>query len=92
MSESYRRLCQDLPPAEGGPARFAADPKKVKAWVAALPRANPQAVEQEIARALPGLLGQRLEMRPGRFRIDVIRCHRRHTAPIVKTRRDQRRK
>lgn len=61
MSESYRRLCQDLPPAEGGAPRFAADPKKVKAWVAALPRANPQAVEQEIWRALPGLLSQRLE-------------------------------
>ena len=61
MSESYRRLCQDLPPAAGGAPRFAAEPKKVKAWVAGLPRANPQAVEQEIARALPGLIAQRLD-------------------------------
>jgi len=61
MSESYRRLCQDLPPAVGGAVRFPAEPKKVKAWVAALPRANPQAAEQEIARALEGLAGQRLE-------------------------------
>ena len=61
MSESYRRLCQDLPPPVGGAVRFPADPKKVKAWVAGLPRANPQAAEQEIARALEGLSGQRLE-------------------------------
>lgn len=61
MSDSYRRLCQDLPPATGGAAPFPADPKKVKAWVAALPRANPQAAEQEISRALAGLLGQKLE-------------------------------
>ena len=61
MSESYRRLCQDLPPPVGGAVRFPAEPKKVKAWVAGLPRANPQAAEQEIARALEGLAGQRLE-------------------------------
>ncbi|GAB2657333.1 hypothetical protein [Arenimonas aestuarii] len=61
MSESYRRLCQDLPPPVGGAVRFPADPKKVKAWVAGLPRANPQAAEQEIARALEGLAGQRLD-------------------------------
>lgn len=60
MSESFRRLGQDLPvPATA--ARFAADAKKVKAWVAALPRANPQAAEQELAKALDGLAAQRLE-------------------------------
>ena len=60
MSESYRRLSQDLPAPAGAP-RFAAEAKKVKAWVAALPRANPQAAEQELARALDGLAAQRLE-------------------------------
>src|SRR5690606_33713116 len=60
MSESYRRLREDLPaPAVGG--TFAADPKKVKAWVAALPRANAQAAEQELQKALERLLAQRLE-------------------------------
>ncbi len=60
MSESFRRLGQDLPvPANA--ARFAAEAKKVKAWVAALPRANPQAAEQELAKALDGLAAQRLE-------------------------------
>ena len=51
MSESYRRLSQDLPAPANAP-RFAAEAKKVKAWVAALPRANPQAAEQELAKAL----------------------------------------
>lgn len=61
MSEAYRRLSQDLPPATPGAARFPAEPKKVKAWVEALPRANAQAVEQELSRALEGLAGQRLD-------------------------------
>ncbi|HLS84496.1 MAG TPA: hypothetical protein VK016_07540 [Arenimonas sp.] len=61
MSESYRRLSQDLPPPVGGAPRFSAEPRKVKAWVAALPRANPDATEQELSRALDGLAGQRLD-------------------------------
>lgn len=61
MSEAYRRLCQDLPPAVGGAVRFPAEPRKVRAWVEGLPRANAQAVEQEVSRALEGLAGQRLE-------------------------------
>src|SRR5690606_758565 len=58
--ESYRRLREDLPtpPATGA---FAAEPKKVKAWVAALPRANAQATEQALTQALEQLLAQRLE-------------------------------
>ena len=60
MSDSYRRLCDDLPRGSGAPGNFAAEPRKVKAWVAALPRANAQATEQELARALDGLLAQRL--------------------------------
>lgn len=61
MSDSYRRLCDDLPRGSGAPGSFAAEPRKVKAWVAALPRANAQATEQELARALDGLLAQRLD-------------------------------
>lgn len=60
MSDSYQRLCTDLPAATGG-AGFATEPRKVKAWVAALPRANAQATEQELARALASLASQRLD-------------------------------
>lgn len=60
MSDSYRRLGDDLPATQGGVA-FAAEPRKVKAWVAALPRANPQAAETELTRALDSLVRQRLE-------------------------------
>lgn len=61
MSDSYRRLCDDLPRGSGAPGNFAAEPRKVKAWVAALPRANAQATEQELARALDSLLAQKLD-------------------------------
>jgi hypothetical protein len=61
MSDSYRRLCDDLPRGSGAPGNFIAEPRKVKAWVAALPRANTQATEQELARALDSLLAQRLD-------------------------------
>lgn len=60
MSESYKRLGENLPPLQGGAATFAAEPRKVKAWVAALPRANAQAAEQELVRAMNALLGQKL--------------------------------
>ena len=51
MSESYRRLREDIPvPSGTGP--FNADAKKVKAWVAALPRANAQATEQFYVRRI----------------------------------------
>jgi hypothetical protein len=60
MSESYRRLREDLPvPAVAG--AFSADARKVKAWIAALPRANAHAAEQELMRALELLLAQKLE-------------------------------
>ncbi len=60
MSESYRRLREDIP-VPSGTVPFNADAKKVKAWVAALPRANAQATEQELAKALEALLAQRLD-------------------------------
>lgn len=60
MSESYRRLREDLPaPAAAG--GFAADVKKVRAWISALPRANAQATEAELTRALQAFLAQKLE-------------------------------
>lgn len=60
MSESYKRLGEDLPNRTDGGGVFVADARKVKAWVAALPRANAQASEQELSRALESLVGQRL--------------------------------
>lgn len=60
MSECYKRLGDDLPIRATGAGAFVADARKVKAWVAALPRANAQATEQELARALDSLVGQKL--------------------------------
>lgn len=60
MSESYKRLGEDLPNRTDGGGVFVADARKVKAWVAALPRANAQASEQQLSRALESLVGQRL--------------------------------
>ncbi|MBP6626488.1 MAG: hypothetical protein KA187_03630 [Arenimonas sp.] len=61
MSDSYKRLGEDLPKPAGGAGAFAAEPRKVKAWVAALPRANAQATELELTRALESLLAQKLD-------------------------------
>ncbi|MCX7032709.1 MAG: hypothetical protein NT046_01865 [Arenimonas sp.] len=60
MSDSYKRLGEDLPTTTQGAGAFVADPRKVKAWVAALPRANALATEQELSRALESLVGQKL--------------------------------
>ncbi|MBW8367907.1 MAG: hypothetical protein K0M70_08620 [Arenimonas sp.] len=60
MSDSYRRLGEDLPDRVDGAGVFVADARKVKAWVAALPRANAQATEQSLARALESLVSQKL--------------------------------
>ena len=60
MSDSYKRLGEDLPTGTPGTGAFVAEPRKVKAWVAALPRANALATEQELSRALESLVGQKL--------------------------------
>ena len=60
MSESYARLGDDLPISTNGAGAFVAEPRKVKAWVAALPRANAQATEQELSRALESVVSQKL--------------------------------
>ena len=62
MTDAYRRLREGMPePGMNTTGRFHADPKKVKAWVAALPRANALATQQELDTALASLSSQRLE-------------------------------
>jgi hypothetical protein len=60
MSDSYKRLGEDLPDRVDGDGVFVAEARKVKAWVAALPRANAQATGQSLSRALESLVSQRL--------------------------------
>lgn len=62
MSQAYRLLREGMPESRGsGDGRFHADAKKVRAWIAALPRANAQATQQELAQALDSLAGQKLD-------------------------------
>ena len=62
MSQAYRLLREGMPePRGGGDGRFHADAKKVRTWIAALPRANAQATQQELAQALESLAGQKLD-------------------------------
>ena len=69
MSDSYKRLGEDLPTRADGAGAFVADARKVKAWVAALPRANAAASEQELARALDSVVAQTL---PGAQRLGAL--------------------
>ena len=58
MSHSYRLLREGMPEPKGlGAGRFVAEPRKVKAWVQALPRANAQATVHELAQALDNFAG-----------------------------------
>lgn len=62
MNEAYQRLREDLParrPADAG--AFPTDPKRVKAWVDALPRANQLATLRQLAEALESLRGLKLD-------------------------------
>lgn len=62
MSQSYRLLREDIPEPRGlGSGRFIAEPRKVRAWVEALPRANAQTTQQELAQALDSLATQKLD-------------------------------
>jgi hypothetical protein len=64
MTDAYRLLREDNAEpkaAESQSGRFHTDPKKVKAWIAALPRANAQATQKELELALENLNGQKLE-------------------------------
>jgi cyclic-di-GMP-binding protein len=70
MSQVYSRLREGLPePAINSAGRFHADAKKVRAWVAALPRANAAATQSELDTALASLAGQKLE---GLQRLNVL--------------------
>lgn len=61
MSDVYRLLREDSSePKSSSSGRFHSDARKVKAWVAALPRANAQATRKELELALENLAGQKL--------------------------------
>jgi hypothetical protein len=62
MNEAYQRLREDLP-ARRAPetGAFPTDPKRVKAWVDALPRANQLATLRQLGEALESLRSLRLE-------------------------------
>jgi hypothetical protein len=62
MNDAYQRLREDLPtrrPPEA--SSFPTDPRRVKAWVDALPRANQQATLRQLTEALESMKGLRLE-------------------------------
>lgn len=70
MSQSYRLLSEGMPKPQGlGTAKFPADARKTKLWVAALPRANALATQQNLAQALDSLSGQKLD---GAHRLSVL--------------------
>jgi cyclic-di-GMP-binding protein len=74
MSQIYRRLREGLPePGVNTAGRFHADVKKVRAWVAALPRANATATQSELDMALASLAGQKLEGSQRLLVLDEIR-------------------
>jgi cyclic-di-GMP-binding protein len=74
MSQVYRRLREGLPePGVNSAGRFHADVKKVRAWVAALPRANATATQSELDTALASLAGQKLEGSQRLLVLDEIR-------------------
>jgi cyclic-di-GMP-binding protein len=74
MSQVYRRLREGLPePAVNSAGRFHADAKKVRAWVAALPRANATATQSELDMALASLAGQKLEGSQRMLVLDELR-------------------
>jgi hypothetical protein len=70
MGKAYRLLGEGIPPPRGiGTASFAADPRKARSWVAALPRANALATQQNLSQALDSLASQRLD---GAQRLGVL--------------------
>lgn len=62
MSQPFSSLCSGLPSRRVPDASaFPSDPRRIKAWVDALPRANQQATLRQLAEALESLRGLRLE-------------------------------
>jgi hypothetical protein len=70
MGQGYRLLSEGIPDALGLSATpFVADARRVRGWIAALPRANALATQQSLAHALDSLAGQRLD---GSTRLAVL--------------------
>jgi hypothetical protein len=70
MSRSYRLLSEGMPPPRSaGSTTFAADARKARQWVAALPRANALSTQQSLGQALDSLGSQRLD---GAQRLGVL--------------------
>lgn len=56
MNDAYQRLRDDLPARRAPDATsFSTDPRRIKAWVEALPRANQQATLRQLAEALDSM-------------------------------------
>lgn len=74
MNEAYQRLRDDLP-ARHAPdaAAFPTDPRRVKAWVDALPRANQQATLRQLSEALGSLKGLRLDGQQRLLAMETLR-------------------
>lgn len=74
MNSAFRRLTADLPLRHAPESSsFPSDPKRVKAWVEALPRANQTATLRSLSDALEALQLQRLE---GTRRLQVMELMR----------------
>ncbi|MBD8524325.1 hypothetical protein [Pseudomarimonas arenosa] len=70
MSDAYRRLCEGLPPRHApDQSSFPTDPRRVKAWVEALPRANQAATYKQLDDALDSLCEVHLD---GAARLGVL--------------------
>lgn len=62
MSDAYQRLREGMPERRAPDASaFPTDPRRLKTWVDALPRANQQATLRQLAEALESIKGLRLE-------------------------------
>jgi cyclic-di-GMP-binding protein len=74
MNEAYQRLRDDLPARRAPDAStFATDPKRVKAWVDALPRANQQATLRQLAETLESLKAVRLDGAQRLLAVETLR-------------------
>lgn len=61
MSAAYRLLREDLPDfQESVQGQFQTDPKKIRAWIEALPRANAAATQKQLRQALESIAAQKL--------------------------------
>jgi len=70
MNRDYQRLRESIPePRQRNDRNFHADAKKVRDWIKALPRANAQATQTELERALASLARQSLS---GNTRLGVL--------------------